>query len=212
MLSSAQARDQVVRALREGEAVVLPTDTLFGLGVCVSCCPDPKELYRIKRRDEGKPIAWLVASPSALDLYGEEVPEEAHLLADAFWPGPLTLIVRASSLVPPAYRSKQGTIGLRMPASEAALSLIAQAGGPLATTSANLSGNSDALTFSALDERVLSQVGGAFDDGEEKSGIASTVVDVSQGDLVVKREGAISPSQLRCALARGGKGGDHHGS
>lgn len=124
-------------ALAAGEAVVFPTDTVFGLGVSVKAAAGPRLLYDLKHRDAGKPVAWLVEGPETLDVYGRDVPAYARRLAETFWPGALTLVVRASAAVPAAFRSPAGTIGLRMPDSEAALALIRAVGCPLAVTSAN---------------------------------------------------------------------------
>ena len=102
-------------ALAAGEAVVFPTDTVFGLGVSVKAAAGPRLLYDLKHRDAGKPVAWLVEGPETLDVYGRDVPAYARRLAETFWPGALTLVVRASAAVPAAFRSPAGTIGLRMP-------------------------------------------------------------------------------------------------
>lgn len=75
----------------------------------------PRLLYDLKHRDAGKPVAWLVEGPETLDVYGRDVPAYARRLAETFWPGALTLVVRASAAVPAAFRSPAGTIGLRMP-------------------------------------------------------------------------------------------------
>ena len=126
---------------------MFPTDTVYGLGVAVEAARSPQALFDIKRRDRGKPVAWLVGDASDLERYGREVPDAACALARAHWPGPLTLVVKASQAVPPAFRSAEGTIGLRMPDSETALALVRAAGGPVATTSANLSGGPAPRTF-----------------------------------------------------------------
>ena len=107
--------DQAARALRQGEAVIFPTETVYGLGVSVRAATGPDVLYDLKERDRGKPISWLVGGADDLDRYGARVPAIARKLADAYWPGPLTLVVHASDEVPEAFRSDAGTIGLRMP-------------------------------------------------------------------------------------------------
>ncbi len=109
------ALEEATRALAVGNAVIFPTDTVFGLGVSVSAAPGPQLLYDLKHRDAGKPVAWLVEGPEALDVYGRGVPAYARRLAETFWPGGLTLVVRASDAVPAAFQSPAGTIGLRMP-------------------------------------------------------------------------------------------------
>lgn len=156
------SRDEAARALADGNAVIFPTDTVFGLGVSVSAAPGPQLLYDLKHRDAGKPVAWLVEGPEALDVYGRDVPAYARRLAETFWPGGLTLVVRASDAVPAAFQSPAGTIGLRMPASEAALGLIRAAGCPLAVTSANLSGAADTARAEDLDRALVARTAGVY--------------------------------------------------
>ncbi|MFR2586966.1 MAG: FAD-dependent protein [Adlercreutzia equolifaciens] len=168
------ALEEATRALAVGNAVIFPTDTVFGLGVSVSAAPGPQLLYDLKRRDAGKPVAWLVEGPEALDVYGRDVPAYARRLAETFWPGGLTLVVRASDAVPPAFQSPAGTIGLRMPASEAALGLIRAAGCPLAVTSANLSGAADTARAEGLDRVLVARTAGLYlPGGVAAAGIAS---------------------------------------
>lgn len=193
-----QTSSEALAALKHGQPVVFPTDTLFGLGVSVMHAPSPEQLFAIKHRDRSKPIAWLVGSVDDLSVYGKVVPDFAFALARTFWPGPLTIIVKASDRVPDAFRSEEGTIGLRMPANPTAHGLIAQLGCPIATTSANLSGQKNTIAFDEIDPSIFAAVGAAVSDEEEKSGIASTIVDCSSGDHpVLVREGAITISDIR---------------
>lgn len=168
------SRDEATRALAVGNAVIFPTDTVFGLGVSVSAAPGPQLLYDLKRRDAGKPVAWLVEGPEALDVYGRDVPAYARRLAETFWPGGLTLVVRASDAVPAAFQSPAGTIGLRMPASEAALGLIRAAGCPLAVTSANLSGAADTACAEDLDRALVARTAGVYLSDDSLSHSAAT--------------------------------------
>lgn len=189
-------REKAVQALREGEAIIFPTDTIFGLGVSVNHAQTPGVLYNLKRRDAGKPIAWLVGSKNDLLRYGNHVPSYAQNLAEKFWPGPLTLIVRASSLVPPAFASAKNTIALRMPDNKEALLLIAEVGCPLATTSANISGEESVCVFDDISPELLNRVNVAFDDNQTKSGVASTVVDCTGVEPVVLRQGVLDIANL----------------
>lgn len=196
-----QTKQEALAALRNGQPVVFPTDTLFGLGVSVLHAPSPEILYAIKQREKKKPVAWLVSSIDDLQKYGKAVPEFALALARTFWPGPLTIIVKASDEVPEAFRSAEGTIGLRMPANPTAHALIEELGCPIATTSANLSGQKNTVVFDQIDPSVLGAVAAAITDDEEKSGVASTIVDCSLGDHpVLTREGIITIAQIQ-ALA-----------
>lgn len=188
---------EALRALKQGQPVVFPTDTLYGLGVSVEHAPDHDVLYQLKDRDKRKPIAWLVGGVEDLGRYGKIVPDFAFALARTFWPGPLTLIVKASDLVPEAFRSAEGTIGMRMPDNRLALDLIAELGCPIATTSANLSGQKPTKSFDEISPDLLSRVGAAVSDDEVKSGIASTIVDCTTGHPVLKRVGAITVGDIQ---------------
>ena len=198
MTSIPTTSQETLRALKRGEAVIFPTDTLYGLGISVNHAISPDVLYRLKRREKRKPIAWLVAHREDLDVYGRVIPSYAYTLARTFWPGPLTIIVKASNAVPEAFRSEAGTIGMRMPANDTAQRLIASLGCPIATTSANISGKKNALSFKELDPEMLEQVSAVMCDKEVQSGIASTIVDCSSGDHpVLLREGAITIADIQ---------------
>lgn len=199
MASRAYSIAETAAALKRGEAAVFPTETVYGLGVAVDAAPGLEALYDLKERERSKPIAWLVANHDDLDTYGKHVPDFARVLARTFWPGPLTLIVKASEAVPEAFRSAEGTIGLRMPNNTTALELIRAVGCPLATTSANLSGLKAPQTFDALDQALLQQVSVALADADDagKSGIASTVLDCTHDHPIMVREGAISIADIQ---------------
>ena len=193
---------ETVAALKRGDAALFPTETVYGLGVAVDAAESPRLLFDLKGRDQGKPISWLVADADDLDRYGRLVPDFARVLARTFWPGPLTLIVKASDRVPEAYRSAEGTIGLRMPGNKVALGLIEAVGCPLATTSANISGLKSPRTCDAVDAALAERVGIVVADGTDadKSGLASTVLDCTHDHPAVVREGAVTIADIQ-ALA-----------
>lgn len=190
IMEDAQLR-AAAAALEQGRAAVFPTDTVAGIGVSVMAVPGPQELARIKGRDADKPVAWLVATPDALDVYGKDVPASARELAAEGWPGALTLVVRANENVPEAFQSAQGTIGLRMPASRVACRLIEEAGAPLAVTSANLAGEAAPLGMDALSAAFAERAeaaGAAFVRIRERAtGTASRVVDCTGPEPVTLR-------------------------
>lgn len=191
----------VVAALVGGLPAVVPTDTLYGLAVSPFHAATPRILYDIKGRPSEKPVAWLVAHGNDLDRFGAEVPAYARRLATAFWPGALTVIVKASDAVPPAYRSRAGTIGLRMPDDALVRAIADKVGCPLAVTSANLSGQRDPKRFADLDPAVLSRVAAAIDDRQRKSGVGSTVVDCTGDAPRILREGGITRADIDAVLA-----------
>lgn len=194
----AAMKTEAIAALKRGEAVIFPTETVYGLGVAVEAAPSPDVLYDLKERDRGKPISWLVSGVDDLDRYGSCVSDVARKLARAYWPGPLTLIVEASDAVPAAYRSAEGTIGLRMPDNETALQLVRAAGCPLATTSANVSGLQAPGAYDALDPDLAARVGVVVPDDadDDKSGVASTVIDCTGEHPEIVREGAVTEEEV----------------
>lgn len=187
---------QVLAALRAGEAAIIPTDTVYGLAVAPAFAPGPQRLFELKGRPDGKPVAWLVSAPECLGQYGCDVPEWAWHLARRFWPGALTLVVKASPTVPPAFCSQEGTIGLRMPDDALTLEIIGNLGGALATTSANPSGKPAPHRFSEIDAALLASVPAVIDGGERGSGTASTVVDCTGPEPRILREGALAAQIL----------------
>lgn len=195
---------QAVAALRQGEPVIIPTDTVYGIAVAPGPAQSPQVLYDLKERDRGKPVAWLVGGAEDLGRYGRDVPAWTRVLAQKFWPGPLTLVVQASAAVPASFRSAEGTIGLRMPDNLATCALIKALGQPLATTSANRSGQAPARSFAALDPALALRVAAllADDDDSGKSGIASTVVDCTQSSPRIIRTGALSSDAVLAAVPR----------
>ena len=186
-----KAFDTAVQTLVAGDPVVFPTDTVYGVGVSVRHAASPQILFDIKGRDASKPVAWLVDGPQALEEFGEQVPAAAIDLARKHWPGALTIIVAASAAVPAAFRPQTGTIGLRMPANETALALMRAVGSPLATTSANLSGGEDPREFGDVPPDLLAKVAAYLQDDQPRSGVASTVIDCSQGNIIVVRQGDV---------------------
>lgn len=191
--------DETASALKRGLPAVFPTETVYGLGVAVAFAQSPEVLYQLKRREKRKPISWLVSSCEDLPRYGTCVPEFASVLARTFWPGPLTLIVKASEEVPLSFRSDAGTIGLRMPNNDCALSLIRAVGCSIATTSANISGLAAARAFRELDDELACQVAAVLSDDDDagKSGIASTVIDCTADHPRIVREGAITIADIQ---------------
>lgn len=180
------------RALEEGQIIALPTDTVYGLGISPMHAHTLDALYKLKKRDIGKPIAWLMADAKDISIYGSHLPTYAIEFAHLYWPGALTLVVKASSAVPRAFQSEAGTIGLRVPNHEMTRALIRLVGSPLAVTSANVSGDEAACSLATLDPYLCSHIALALpDDGAALSGIASTVVDCTEAQPRIIRQGDI---------------------
>lgn len=195
-----------IDALRGGRAVIFPTDTVYGIGMSLSSDPATDFIFRAKGRSEDKPLQWLVGSASDIDRYASEVHPYVRKLVEAFWPGGLTIVVKASPDIDRRYVAKDGTIGIRMPADEVALKLIDRLGSPMIATSANRSGSPSAATMAELDREWADQLGipivNGSSDGKHASAdpVASTVVDCT-GDLPkIIREGSISVEDMMAAI------------
>lgn len=180
--------------LDKGGCVGLPTDTVYGLGVLPHLEESIARLYEIKKRAPSKAIAILVARPQAADEIAGKVSEYARKWMDAFWPGALTLVFPLKAGLPDVLSGNR-TIGVRMPDHTGALQLL-QRSGPLAVTSANLSGAASAISAA----EVLAQLDGQFDllldAGVTPGGHSSTVVDCTGSNYRILREGPISEAQL----------------
>ncbi len=189
---------QAQSLLLQGQLVAFPTDTVYGLAAALHNQHAIEQLYLVKGRESTKAIAVLLGNPADLDQVTSEVSPAARRLARRFWPGALTLVVpRHPGL--PEILSPLPTIGVRMPDHPVALALL-NATGPLAVTSANLSGLPSAVTA----EQVQTQLGGLIplilDGGRTPGGQPSTVVDCTGAEIKIIRAGPLSLSDLRAAL------------
>lgn len=196
---SAEAINLAATVLRDGGIVVFPTETVYGIGALAASCIGPQEIIDIKLRPASKPLPWLVEHEDALDTYGVEVPEYAHRLAQKFWPGPLSLVVKASGQVSKDFTDERGTIALRSPDHEVVRELLAASGGPIIATSANTSGKPAPGAFDELEERIIHAADLTLDGGETEHKLASTVVDCTGPAPVILRDGAIPAADVAVA-------------
>ncbi|MCH3942730.1 MAG: threonylcarbamoyl-AMP synthase [Atopobiaceae bacterium] len=200
---SGQVVDAAVRALAGGGVLVMPTDSVYGIGVAATPDnPGLERVFRIKRRPAGQTLPWLVAEADDLMRYGRDVPEWALRLARAFWPGALTLVVDAAPCVPAEYRRPEdGTIALRMPDSALVRDLARRMGTPLAVTSANTHGMPSVASGAELEPALVAEADLTLDGGTAPQGVASTIVGTSGEAPLILREGAISRRAIEEALS-----------
>lgn len=185
-----------VQVIRTGQLVILPTDTVYGIGLMCAEGMSPELISRAKQRPQEKSIPLLVAEVEALMHYGKHVPAYATELAHAHWPGALTLIIPASDAVPAPFVAQDGSIALRMPQSTIALALLTKLGAPLACSSANKAQEAPALSIEGLDAEVAAQAaliidGGSLDQGSFTGSRASTVVSCLEQEPRVLRQGPV---------------------
>lgn len=197
----AEAVERAAAALRDGELVVLPTDTVYGLAADAFSLDGTARVFRAKERDRSVPLPVLLRSPKQLPGIAPDVPEVAERLMAAFWPGALTIVVPAEDRLQWDLGKNRGTVAVRMPLDEVALEVI-RGVGPLAVTSANTSGQPPATTAEEAKEQLGASVHLYLDDGPRTGGLASTIVDLTRREPHVLRVGAIDES-LVLAVAYG---------
>lgn len=180
---------EVVDALRSGKVVVFPTDTVWGVGVVVSSEFSIKQLYKLKKRDRLKPTAVLVGSMDVAEKLGE-FDEKSLKLVHKFWPGSLTVIVKAKPGVSSLITNDEGEIGLRMSGGKFC-KVLRSLGDGVVATSANITGGDDPTTRSEIDSEFLQNIDVIWDIECEGSGVSSTVVRSSENGYQILRQGDI---------------------
>ncbi|PKN97390.1 MAG: threonylcarbamoyl-AMP synthase [Chloroflexi bacterium HGW-Chloroflexi-5] len=180
--------------IRDGEIVAFPTDTVYGLGADPFQATGIIKLFEAKGRDSNKAIAILIGSIEQASLVTDHMPDMAIRLCEVFWPGMLTVIVPRKNTLPELI-SNVDRIGIRMPNHPVALEML-RTYGPLATTSANLSGKPDAITAKDVFDQLANRVPLILDGGKCQGGVPSTVIDCSGSEPVILREGPVSIERL----------------
>lgn len=187
-------------AIRAGELVVLPTDTVYGLAADAFDPVAVARLLEAKGRGREMPPPVLVGSAATLDALASALPEWARALVEQYWPGPLTLVVRQQASLQWDLGETRGTVAVRMPHDKVALELLARTG-PLAVSSANITGMSAATDADQAAEMLAAQVSVILDGGPTQDDKPSTIVDCTGAQPRVLRVGAISVEELRTVLA-----------
>ena len=184
-----------IDVLRNGGLIAFPTDTVYGLAAPIDNVESIDRLYVAKGRNNTKAIAVLLGDADQLDQVAVDLSESARKVARHFWPGPLTMIVPRHPALPEIL-APLPTIGVRIPDHPVALALL-KATGPLAVTSANISGAENSMTA----DQVLEQLNGRFhliiDGGRTPGGVPSTVIDCTTTEIEILRDGPISLKQIQ---------------
>lgn len=189
-----QALPEALKVLLNGGLVAFPTDTVYGLGALITLPASIERLFFAKERETSKAIAVLIGTPEQLELVAAQTNEEVRRLARRFWPGALTLVVARHPDLPEIL-SQRSTVGVRMPDHPDALALLSRSG-PLATTSANLSGGANPQNAADVLAQLDGRVELVLDGGPVPGGLPSTVVDCTRDKLVILRQGPITLAQL----------------
>jgi L-threonylcarbamoyladenylate synthase len=190
-------------AIGRGDLVVMPTDTVYGLAADAFNPAAVQKLIDAKGRTRQSPPPVLIPGIPTLDALAESVPDEVRLLVERFWPGALTIILPAQSSLQWDLGETRGTVALRMPSNRIALELLSETG-PLAVSSANLTGEPAATTAAGAEAMLGESVSVYLDDGKGGS-VSSTIVDATglslpDGKLRIVREGSISQYHVRAVV------------
>lgn len=186
--------------IKNGGIVVFPTETVYGIGVNGLDENAIKRLYKIKNRPLNKPISLLIGNIEMIEQVAKNISKEEYILIKEFMPGPLTLVLEKSDIVPDILTANSTTVGVRMPANDIALELINLANVPLATSSANFSGEDANLTIENIIDNFKNSVDYYIDGGECEIGVSSTVIKIVDETPYILREGSITKKQILEAL------------
>jgi len=193
--------DRAAGILRAGGLVALPTETVYGLGANALDPAAVERIFAAKQRPAWDPIIVHIAGPefgrAMLQELVSEVPEAARKLIEAFWPGPLTLLLPRSSAVPDVVTAGRSLVGVRMPAHPVALELIRRAAVPVAAPSANLFAHTSPTTAAHVLDDLDGRIDAVLDAGPTEHGVESTVLDPCRSPMVIYRPGAIDANQIR---------------
>ena len=189
---------EVARCLKSGGIVAIPTDTVYGLGADPFNPAAVQKLYTMKGRPEENPIPLVLSSVSHVHRFSRNLPDFFFHLADRFWPGGLTIVIESEGLLP-VLTAGGNTVGVRIPDHPVLLKILQAFGGPMAITSANLSGEPPATSIEDIEEmggEVPLQLDMIVDGGPTPGPIPSTVYDISVSPPLVRRHGVISEETL----------------
>ncbi|RHW40014.1 threonylcarbamoyl-AMP synthase [Lysinibacillus yapensis] len=188
---------QAVDLLNNGEVVAFPTETVYGLGAVATNDEAVKKIFEAKGRPSDNPLIVHIGTMEEVPLYIEEIPEKALLLMKAFWPGPLTLIMKAKNgCLAESVTAGLPTVGLRMPDHEVALTLLKMLKKPVAAPSANRSGKPSPTKAVHVEEDLQGRIPLILDGGATGIGIESTVLDVTVNPPVILRPGGVTKEML----------------
>lgn len=193
--------EQAASLILQGELVAFPTETVYGLGASAFLPRAVEKIFTAKERPGGNPLLVHVSQREQINALVGEVPKEAVLLMDTFWPGPLSIVLPARPEVPPVVTGGKPNVGLRMPAHSVALALI-DAAGPIAAPSANLSSRPSPLTAEHVLADLEGRIAAILDGGPTGLGVESTVVDLCHHPFRLIRMGGVSSNRLEEVLGQ----------
>lgn len=199
---SGDAIAEAVQILRRGGVVAYPTETFYGLGADGTDESAIDRIFAIKGRGRQVPVSVIIGDGQDVELLAAEIPEGARKLADAFWPGAITMVFEALPGVCGLLTAGTGKIGIRLSSNPVATLIARQLGGPLTATSANPSGWPECTTADKVLEALGDDIDIVIDGGVTPGGSGSTIIDVTVDPPLILREGALSRETINAVLGR----------
>jgi L-threonylcarbamoyladenylate synthase len=191
---------QAARVLQKGGVIGYPTETVYGIGCDIHNAKAVNRIYDLKQRDHSKAMIIIAADILQIRELVEYIPEAAEILAENFWPGPLTMVFEAATHIQELPIRKTNTIAIRIPDCKICLSLLKTCGFPIVSTSANKSGQPDSTDADKVIDSFGSHLDLIIDGGPTPSSAPSTIVDVTQEPVRILRQGAISALEINTVL------------
>ena len=182
--------------IKNGGLVAIPTETVYGLGANGLNEDAVVKIFEAKGRPQDNPLILHISDPAEIERYCHHIPKAAYDLAEAFWPGPLTMVLPAKSLVPKRTTGGLTTVGVRCPDCEVTRQIIAASGVPIAAPSANISGKPSTTTAQHVLHDHDGKIDAVVDGGPSRVGVESTIVDLTEERPRLLRPGGIGPEQL----------------
>lgn len=196
--------EQVVRSLNAGQVVAIPTDTFYGLAVDPVNLRAVDRIYELKTRARHKPLSLLIAEVAQAYELAPTIDGAFDRLAERFWPGPLTIVVKAGAKLPLRVTANTGNVALRVPESAIARAVVSRLGLPITATSANLAGSPECTYADCVRKQLGDKIPLIVDGGPTGRSTATTIVDLSGGgnSWMILREGAIPTHEIALTLQR----------
>ena len=193
---------KAARIIKSGGLVAFPTETVYGLGANALDSKSVRKIFEAKGRPSDNPLIIHISDIAELGILAENIPSTAFDLIEKFWPGPLTLVLKKSKIVPKIVTGGLDSVAVRMPKNKVALELIRLCGTPIAAPSANIAGSPSPTRAEHVSEDLKGKISMILDGGPTKIGIESTVIDLSSKTPMLLRPGGITLEQLQKILGK----------
>lgn len=192
--------EKAARLIMDGQLVAIPTETVYGLGANALDSEAVKSIFAAKGRPQDNPLIVHISKFEDIYPLVSEVPESAVKLAESFWPGPMTIILKKSEKIPRVVSAGLDTVAVRLPSHKIARAIIEKSGVPIAAPSANLSGSPSPTNAGSVYDDMQGRIPLIVDGGKSDVGVESTVISLAEGRAKILRPGGITPEQIRDVL------------